>query len=131
MRLTLADEAGAARLVLTWAHPLMDPHGSEHLLRLLAELDEHAAVRRRGRAPRSLVAPPETRSLRERGALASRGAAQLKSLAPVAPISLAAARGNADGAASAPTLPLRRRPHPPPIASAAACRGGSRSSPKP
>lgn len=91
LRLTLADAGGAATLILTWAHPLMDPHGSEYLLRLLAEIDEHPDGAPIWPTAPLLVAPPETRSWRERGALASRGAAQLKTLAPVAPTSLAAA----------------------------------------
>ena len=97
LRLTLADENGATHLVLTWAHPLMDPHGSEHLLRLLAELDEQRDGAPPWAKPPLLVAPPETRSFRERGALASRGAAQLKSLAPIPPISLAAHNGRPTG----------------------------------
>lgn len=91
--LTLADENGATRLIVTWAHPLMDPRGGEHLLRLLAELDEHPTDVAPWPTPPRLVAPAETRSLRERGALATRGAAQLRTLAPVPPISLAARTG--------------------------------------
>jgi hypothetical protein len=77
----------------------MDPHGSEHLLRLLAEIDGDAA-HALPTAP-VVVAPADVRSFRERGALASRGAALLRALAPTPPISLAAAaRG---GTASTPT----------------------------
>jgi len=88
LRLTLAADGSRTHLVLTWAHALMDPHGSEHLVRLLATLDE-----RGGEAlatPHVVVAPPETRPLRERGALATKSVAQLKTLAPVPPVSLAA-----------------------------------------
>jgi hypothetical protein len=89
LRLTIANEGGAGRLILTWSHPLMDPHGSEYLLRLLTELDEQQGGALAWPTAPLLVAPPDTRSLRERGALASRGAAQLRRLTP------------------APTLPLR------------------------
>jgi hypothetical protein len=44
-----------------------------------------------------LFAPPDPRPLRERGALASRGAARLKTLAPVPPVSLAARAGPPTG----------------------------------
>lgn len=90
LRLTLATEGHATTLILTWAHPLMDPHGSEYLLRLLAEIDDDPDGAPIWPTAPLLVAPPEARSWRERGALASRGAAQLKNLAPIAPTSLAA-----------------------------------------
>jgi hypothetical protein len=97
LRFTVVNEDGTTRLVLTWAHALMDPHGSEYLLRLLADLDERLDDTAPWVTPPVLVAPPETRSFRERGALASQGAAQLRSLAPVAPISLAARVGHPTG----------------------------------
>ncbi|MEO6025605.1 MAG: hypothetical protein ABIR79_01910, partial [Candidatus Binatia bacterium] len=100
LRITIVTDGAASHLVLTWAHALMDPHGSEHLLRLLAELDERSPDAPRGDAP-LLVAPPDGRSFRERGALASRGATHLRRLAPTPPSSLAAARP--------PHGPLRRR----------------------
>ncbi len=82
--------ADPPHLVVTWSHALMDPQGSEHLVRLLAALDESPAALR---APAPLVvAPPDTRSLRERGALASRGAAHLRGVATDAPRSLARTR---------------------------------------
>ena len=92
LRITIAADDAAARLVCTWAHPLMDPHGAEHLVRLLAELDEHPGVDHPWAAPPLLVAPADARPLRERGALASRGAAELRTLAPIPPRSLASAR---------------------------------------
>jgi hypothetical protein len=85
LRLTLAADGARTHLVLTWAHALMDPHGSEHLVRLLATLDEGGPF---ATAP-VIVAPPDTLPLRERGALATKSVAQLKALAPVPPVSLA------------------------------------------
>lgn len=96
LRCTVVADGARSALVLTWAHALMDPKGSEYLLRLLDEGDAPAADGGRAPAPPLLVAPPETRPLRERGALASRGAARLRNLAPVPPVSLAAGR-NGDG----------------------------------
>jgi hypothetical protein len=89
LRLTLATDGVRTHLVLTWAHALMDPHGSEHLVRLLAALDEGGADALATREP-VVVAPPDTRPLRERGALATKSVAQLRALAPVPPVSLAA-----------------------------------------
>ncbi len=89
LRVTLAADGARTHLLLTWAHALMDPHGAEHLLRLLATLDEHPSAPLA--PPPVVVAPPEARSLRERGALARRSVAQLRTVAPVPPISLAAA----------------------------------------
>src|SRR5205085_2222838 len=40
LRITIARDGSSTRLVCTWAHPLMDPHGAEHLVRLLAEIDD-------------------------------------------------------------------------------------------
>lgn len=88
LRLTLAADATRTHLVLTWAHALMDPHGSEHLLRLLATIDEHAGAL--PAPPALVIAPSDARPLRERGALASRSVAHLRTLAPVPPLSLAA-----------------------------------------
>jgi hypothetical protein len=90
LRMTVANDGTAARLVCTWAHALMDPHGAEHLVRLLAELDERPGVDSPWATPPIVVAPADARPLRERGALASRGAAELRALAPVPPRSLAA-----------------------------------------
>lgn len=87
LRLTVAAEGPRTHLVLTWAHALMDPHGSEHLVRLLATLDERGADAL-ATVPPVVVAPPETRPLRERGALATKSVAQLRALAPVPPVSL-------------------------------------------
>jgi hypothetical protein len=94
LRCTVVTDGARSVLVLTWAHALMDPKGSEYLVRLLAALDE-GAVDGAGSEP-MLVAPPEARPLRERGALASRGAAHLKTLAPVPPLSLASAPAGPD-----------------------------------
>jgi hypothetical protein len=88
LRFTIATARRSSHLVLTWAHALMDPHGSEHLLRLLAEIDAHAS-HALPTAP-VVIAPPDARSFRQRGALASRGAALLRGLAPIPPVSLAA-----------------------------------------
>ncbi len=100
LRITLVDDTERARargdargaLVLTWAHALMDPHGAEHLVRLLAEIDDRPADTPPWPTAPLLVAPPDPRPLRERAALASRGAAALRARAPVPPRSLASAR---------------------------------------
>lgn len=91
LRMALAGHGTHSTLVLTWAHALMDPHGAEHLVRLIATLDEHPASATPCTTPPLLVAPSDERPLRERGALASRGAATLRGLAPVPPRSLASA----------------------------------------
>lgn len=91
LRMAVADDGTRSCLVLTWAHALMDPHGAEHLVRLLAALDEHPGNDAPWTTPPVLTAPPDQRPLRERGALASRGAATLRGLAPVPPRSLASA----------------------------------------
>ncbi len=83
LRITLLDDP--PHLVLTWAHALMDPRGAEHLVRLLAEIDESGAPSMRP----SVIAPPDPRPLRARGALASRGAAHLRTVASEPPRSLA------------------------------------------
>ena len=95
LRLVIADGGDASALVLTWAHALMDPHGAEHLLRVIAELDD--AETTGGAPPRAplLTARPDPRPLRERGALASRGAAHLRTVASVPPRSLARAHAGA------------------------------------
>jgi hypothetical protein len=89
LRITLAEGSGRSTLLFAWAHALMDPHGGEHLVRLLAALDEHPGASAPWSAPPLLVAPPDSRPFRERGALATRGAATLRGLAPVPPRSLA------------------------------------------
>ena len=90
LRCAIVTGNDATHLVLTWAHALMDPHGAEHLLRMLATIDDGPS--HTPPAAAVLTAAPDVRSFRERGALASRGAAHLRSLAPTPPLSLAAAR---------------------------------------
>lgn len=91
LRISVAAGGAGAALVLTWAHALMDPHGAEHLVRLLAALDATPAPHHPWAVPPLLTTPPDPRPLRERGALARRGARVLGSLAPTPPRSLAAA----------------------------------------
>jgi hypothetical protein len=67
-------------LVLTWFHPLMDPRGGQNLLGHLAELDRHGGEGWRDTPP-SFEAPPDTRSLRERGRIARRSVEYMRSLA--------------------------------------------------
>ncbi|MCC6765354.1 MAG: hypothetical protein IT293_11900 [Deltaproteobacteria bacterium] len=88
LRVTVAADTTGGVLVLTWAHALMDPHGAEHLVRLLAALDA-APGRVPWSAPPLLTTPRDPRTLRERGALASRGAAALRACALVPPRALA------------------------------------------
>ncbi len=104
LRVTVASGDAGAALILTWAHPLMDPRGSEYLLRLLADLDDHPDDATPWPRPPLLTAPGDAGAWRERGALASRGAAQLRELAPEPPLSLAAARPDRRS-----TVPRHRR----------------------
>jgi hypothetical protein len=83
VRLLIAD----AVLVLTWFHPLMDPHGGQNLLRHLAHLDEHETGLAWNGTPPAFVADSDPRPLRERGRLARRSLAYMRTLAPVPPVS--------------------------------------------
>ena len=111
VRFTLAPTGDGSVLLVTWAHSLMDPRGAEYLLRLLAELDEQPADGIPWTHAPLLTAPLDARSWRERGALASRGAAHLKQLTPVAPTSLA---GRGASAAERRHRRWRFDPGPPP-----------------
>lgn len=77
----------ASWLVLTWFHPLMDPRGGQNLLTHLAALagDECAAPRRN--ALPAFVPPPDRRPLAERGRIARRSLAHLRTLATLTPVS--------------------------------------------
>ena len=74
-------------MVLTWFHPLMDPRGAQNLLMHLARLDGDDGGASRGGAKPAFVAPPDPRPLRERGRLARRSLAYMRSLTPVPPVS--------------------------------------------
>jgi hypothetical protein len=73
-----------ATLVLTWFHPLMDPRGGQNLLAHLARVDERGGW---DGAPPAFVPARESRSLRERGRLANKSVAYMRSLMTVAPVS--------------------------------------------
>src|SRR5262249_6486233 len=93
VRVLLLEEPEATgrrtRLVLGWFHPLMDPRGGQNLLAHLCHLDEHPGAAPWGADPPAFEAVADRRPLRERGALARRSLAHMRTLAPVPPISLA------------------------------------------
>jgi hypothetical protein len=73
--------------VLTWFHPLMDPRGAQSLLMHLSQLDRHDRPRLWGAMPPRFTRDLEARSLKERGQLARRSLAYMRTLAPIAPVS--------------------------------------------
>jgi hypothetical protein len=85
LRFLLIDGPGPAScLVATWSHALMSPRGAQGLLAALARLDEcedGCAV------PLAGPDDPERRPLRERGRIARRSLAYMRTLAPVPPVS--------------------------------------------
>jgi hypothetical protein len=88
VRFLVIDIASLASvLVVTWCHPLMDPHGAQNLLVSLAELDACEGRSPWAAAPSTFVAPPERRSFSERGRIARRSLAYMQTLAPVPPVS--------------------------------------------
>lgn len=80
---------GPARgsLVLTWFHPLMDPRGAQNLLMHLAHLDSDNGPAPWRPAPPEFAAPPDPRPLKERGRLARRSLAYMRTLTHVPPVS--------------------------------------------
>jgi hypothetical protein len=74
-------------LVLTWFHPLMDPRGAQNLLMHLSQLDRPEAPPSWGAAPHQLTRNPDVRSLKQRGQLARRSLAYMRTLAPIPPVS--------------------------------------------
>ena len=88
-----AQEAvGAGVLVLTWFHPLMDPRGAQNLLHHLVHLDRHPGDTPWGRTPPVFERAPDARSFRERGRLARKSLAYMRTLPRVQPVSSPAAR---------------------------------------
>ena len=77
----------ASVIVVTWCHALMDPRGGQSFLAAVAQLDASA----NGAPPVSTavasVAAPLRRPFRERGRLARRSLAYMRTLAPVPPVS--------------------------------------------
>jgi hypothetical protein len=67
-------------LVMTWFHPLMDPHGAQNLLQHLAHLDRHAGDAPWGDAMPDFVPAPDQRPFRERGRLARQSLEYMKGL---------------------------------------------------
>jgi hypothetical protein len=88
-----AASSGRGLLVLTWFHPLMDPRGGQNLLAHLCHLDQCTGEPPWGAAPPAFVPSSDPRPLRERGRIARRSLAYMRTLAPVPPVSLAPARG--------------------------------------
>ncbi len=83
-----SDVAGPqSSLVVTWFHPLMDPHGAQNLLAHLAHLDESE-----GRMPWAGAIPgfatdPDPRPLKERGRLGRMSQRYMRALVPEPPVS--------------------------------------------
>lgn len=93
LRLVVIDhesEAGARQsvLVLTWFHPLMDPRGGERFLTNLALLDPEGGGAPGRDIPTGGEPKPDPRSLQERGRLARRNVAYMRSLDPGPLVSL-------------------------------------------
>jgi hypothetical protein len=82
-----AEPPARTALVLTWFHPLMDPHGGENLVGHLAFLDAHGGDAPWGARPPAFVATPDRRPLRERGRLARRSVDYMRSLMSRPPVS--------------------------------------------
>ena len=78
---------GRTRLVFTWCHPLMDPRGGQNLLEHLGRVDACDGETAWAGAPPAFVSEPDRRPLRERGRLASRSVAYMRSLMSVSPVS--------------------------------------------
>jgi len=74
-------------LVLTWFHPLMDPRGAQNLLMHLTHLDSEKGPAPWDGAPPGFVTRPDTRSLKERGRLARRSLAYMRTLMQLPPVS--------------------------------------------
>jgi hypothetical protein len=72
-------------LVVTWFHPLMDPRGGQNLLAELSALDASTGGARRENG--HVAAARDARPFRERGRIARRSLAYMRTLAPVAPVS--------------------------------------------
>jgi hypothetical protein len=86
------EAVGAGVLVLTWFHPLMDPRGAQNLLHHLVHLDRHPGDAPWGGALPVFVRAPASRSFRERGRLARKSLAYMRTLPRVQPVSRAATR---------------------------------------
>jgi len=78
-------------VVLTWFHPLMDARGGQNLLAHLSHLDQHEGETLWNGGPPAFVPERDRRSLRERGRIAGRSLKYMRTLAPVPPVSPAAA----------------------------------------
>lgn len=81
----------ASFLVLTWFHPLMDARGGQNLLTHLNHLDQHDGETPWDGGPPAFVPERDSRPLRERGRIAGRSLAYMRTLAPVPPVSPATA----------------------------------------
>jgi hypothetical protein len=96
VRVLLLDGPGPApahgALVLTWFHPLMDPRGGQNLLAHLCHLDPRRDAAPWDAALPAFAPPADSRSLRERGRIARRSLAYMRTLAPVPPVSPAPRR---------------------------------------
>lgn len=113
--LVVDGPGGGGTLVMTWFHPLMDPHGAENLLAHLAHIEEDHDAPADGRSWAPFASARDPRPLRERGRIARRSLAYMDTLAPVPPVSPGGARVTAgpvrflhesfseDGSASART----------------------------
>ena len=84
----VSDATGPqSSLVVTWFHPLMDPHGAQNLLAHLAHLDESEGRRPWAGAIPGFVTEPDPRPLKERGRLGRMSQRYMRALVPEPPVS--------------------------------------------
>ena len=88
LRFLVVDGAGErGTLIMTWFHPLMDPHGAENLLAHLADLDGDDGAPADEQLWPAFAPARDERPLRERGRIARRSLRYMDTLAPVPPVS--------------------------------------------
>jgi len=84
----VSDATGPqSSLVVTWFHPLMDPHGAQNLLAHLAHLDESEGRRPWAGAIPGFATEPDPRPLKERGRLGRMSQRYMRALVPEPPVS--------------------------------------------
>jgi hypothetical protein len=84
----VVDAAGPqSSLVVTWFHPLMDPHGAQNLLAHLSLLDESDGRTPWGGAIPGFATDRDPRPLKERGRLGRKSQRYMRALVPEPPVS--------------------------------------------
>jgi hypothetical protein len=81
--------AATSLLVLTWFHPLMDARGGQNLVGHLNHADQHQDDMPWDGVSPAFVPDRDRRTLKERGRIAGHNLKYMRTLAPVAPVSLA------------------------------------------